>query len=62
VSTSYLTVGCVTGTLVVNLGTRTKGLDRVTLTIFSVDSCNETAQAASLRVNGLEFVGMGRDG
>jgi hypothetical protein len=57
-----LTVRCVTGRLVVDLRIEAKGLDQVTLTIFSVDSCNETAQAASLRVNGLEFVGMGRDG
>jgi hypothetical protein len=57
-----LTVRCVTGRLVADLRIEAKGLDQVTLTIFSVDSCNETAQAASLRVNGLEFVGMGRDG
>jgi hypothetical protein len=57
-----LTVEYVTGRLVSDLRIEAKGLDQVTLTIFSVDSCNETAQVASLRVNGLEFVGMGRDG
>ena len=31
-------------------------------TVHFETSCNETAQTASLRVNGLEFVGMGRDG